>query len=83
MTAFAARWPAGVPVQVHGMADDEIFAHEGDLDAARALVACTDDAELYLYRGRAHLFADPGLPTYDPAAAQLLTVRTLRFLERI
>lgn len=82
-TAFADRWPAGVPVQVHGMADDALFAGEGDLDAARALVACSDEAELFLYPGEAHLFADPGLPGYDAAAAQLLTTRTLRFLERV
>ncbi len=82
-TAFADRWPGGVPVQVHGMVDDEIFAREGDLDAARALVACTDEAELFLYQGRGHLFADPGLPTYDASAAALLTARTLRFLDRV
>jgi dienelactone hydrolase len=82
-TVFADRWPPGVPVQVHGMAEDEVFAGEGDLDAARALVACTDDAELFLYPGRAHLFADPGLASYDAAAARLLTARTLRFLERV
>ena len=28
-------WPAGVPVQIHGMDDDEFFAHEGDIEAAR------------------------------------------------
>lgn len=68
-TAFAARWPADVPLQVHGMADDELFTGDGDLDAARALVACSQDAELFLYPGTAHLFADPGLPGYDEAAA--------------
>ena len=32
-------WPGDLPVQIHGKADDEFFAHEGDLDAARELVA--------------------------------------------
>ncbi|MGY1773774.1 dienelactone hydrolase family protein [Blastococcus sp. SYSU D00813] len=82
-TTFADRWPAGVPVQVHGMTDDALFTGEGDLDAARALVACSEDAELFLYPGTAHLFADPGLPGYDEAAARLLLARTLRFLERV
>ena len=82
-TAFSARWPQDLPVQVHGMAEDDDFAGEGDLDAARALVACAGDAELFLYAGRAHLWADPGLPGYDAPAARLLTVRTLRFLERL
>ena len=44
---------------------DQIFAGEGDLDAARALVASTADAELFLYPGEQHLFADNGLPSYD------------------
>ncbi|MGY1743343.1 MULTISPECIES: dienelactone hydrolase family protein [unclassified Blastococcus] len=82
-TAFADRWPADVPVQVHGMAGDEVFAGEGDLDAARTLVSCAADGELYLYAGTAHLFADPGLPGYDPDAARMLTARTLGFLERV
>lgn len=29
-------WPSGLRAQVHGMDDDPYFAHEGDLDAARA-----------------------------------------------
>ena len=32
-------WPNDLPVQIHGKADDEFFAHEGDIDAARELVA--------------------------------------------
>jgi hypothetical protein len=30
---------------------DPIFAGEGDLDAAREIVATVDDAELFLYPG--------------------------------
>src|SRR5262245_2504986 len=55
---FGGPWPAGVPVQIHGMDHDPFFADEGDLDAARALVAETDDAELFVYPGDRHLFAD-------------------------
>jgi len=80
---FGTSWPAGVPVQVHGMDDDPIFAHEGDLDAARALVAEVDDAELFTYPGNQHLFADASLSTYDADAAALLTDRVLGFLERV
>jgi dienelactone hydrolase len=74
-------WPTGVPVQVHGMASDPIFVEEGDLDAARELVASTDEAELFLYPGSEHLFADSSLPSYDPEAGALLTERVLKFLE--
>lgn len=72
-------WPAGVPVQIHGMQDDPFMA-EGDLDAARALAASTDGAELFLYPGDQHLFADSSLPAYDAEAAALLTQRVLDFL---
>jgi len=73
-------WPAGVPVQVHGMDADPLFVDEGDLDAARALVASTDEAELFLYSGDQHYFADSSLPSYVPAAAALLRERVLAFL---
>jgi dienelactone hydrolase len=77
------EWPAGVPVQIHGMAEDPFFAGEGDIDAARGLVASTSDAELFVYPGKVHLFADSSLPTYDAGAAALLTERVLQFLARI
>jgi dienelactone hydrolase len=77
---FGGAWPDGVPVQVHGMDADEIFAGEGDLDAARALVESTPDAELFLYPGKRHLFADSSIPSYDEQAASLLTERVLAFL---
>ncbi len=73
-------WPAGVPVQVHGMDADPIFVGEGDLDNARALVDSTDGAELFLYPGDAHYFADSSLPSFDADAAVLLTRRVLDFL---
>jgi dienelactone hydrolase len=59
---------------------DPIFVGEGDVEAARALVEEADDAELFLYPGDEHYFADSTLPSYDPAAAALLTRRVLDFL---
>ncbi len=79
VSAFGT-WPAGVPVQVHGMDADPFFAGEGDLDNARALVDSTDAAELFLYPGDAHYFADSSLPSFDADAAALLTRRVLDFL---
>ena len=35
-------WPDGVPVQIHGMDNDPIFVGEGDIDAAREIVATVD-----------------------------------------
>jgi dienelactone hydrolase len=73
-------WPAGVPVQIHAMDADPFFTEDGDLDAARALVESAERAELFLYPGQQHLFADASLPSYDKDAAELLTGRVLRFL---
>jgi dienelactone hydrolase len=77
---FGTSWPVGVPVQIHGMDADPIFVGEGDIDAARALVESAADAELFLYPGDQHYFADPSLPSYDADAAALLTRRVLDFL---
>jgi dienelactone hydrolase len=76
-------WPDGVPVQVHGKDDDEFFAHEGDIDAARELVAAASDGELFTYPGPEHLFADSSLPSYDAEAAALLETRVLELLARV
>jgi len=77
---FGEAWPAGVPVQVHGKEGDEFF--DEDLEAARALVASTDDAELFLYPGEEHLFTDASLPAYDADATAILVERVLSFLGR-
>lgn len=77
---FGSGWPAGVPVQIHGMEADQFFVDEGDIEAARALVESADQAELFLYPGDQHLFADASLSSYDAAAAGLLTRRVLDFL---
>jgi dienelactone hydrolase len=80
VSAFGTSWPQGVPVQVHGMDADPIFIGEGDIDAARELVNQAEDAELFLYPGDQHYFADSSLPSYDPDAMALLTRRVLDFL---
>jgi dienelactone hydrolase len=82
VSAFSSAWPAGVPVQIHGMDRDPIFVDEGDIDAARELVAEADDGELFLYPGEQHYFADSSLPSYDPDATALMTRRMLDLLAR-
>jgi dienelactone hydrolase len=83
VSEFGEAWPSAVPVQIHGMELDPFFAGEGDIDAARALVDSVEGAELFVYPGSAHLFADSSLPDYDPAAAALLLQRTLAFLSKL
>jgi dienelactone hydrolase len=76
-------WPDGVPVQIHGADADPYFVGEGDIDAAREIVEKVDDAELFLYPGDQHYFADSSLPSYDAEATALLTRRVLEFLDRV
>ncbi|MGL5849923.1 MAG: dienelactone hydrolase family protein [Phycicoccus sp.] len=81
-SAFGTGWPAGVPVQVHGMERDPFFGLEGDVDAARELVTEADDGELFVYPGDVHLFTDSSLPSYDEAATAQVLERTLTLLAR-
>jgi dienelactone hydrolase len=76
-------WPEGVPVQIHGMDKDPVFVGEGDIDAAREIVETAEDAELFLYHGDQHYFADSSLASYDADATALLTIRVLAFLDRV
>ncbi|QKE83079.1 dienelactone hydrolase family protein [Arthrobacter sp. NEB 688] len=76
-------WPEGLPVQVHGMADDPFFGAEGDADAARGFVEGRSGAELFVYPGEVHLFVDSSLPAYDADATALVVQRSLGMLERL
>jgi dienelactone hydrolase len=78
---FGGSWPPGVPLQIHMMEDDE-WATE-DLPAACELAETIDGAELFLYPGDRHLFADNSLPDYDESAATLLKRRVVAFLKDV
>ncbi len=81
---LGAPWPARLPVQVHMMEDDEwVVPPNEDLDAARRLEQAAERAELFLYPGNGHLFADRSVPAYDEAAAALLMKRVLGFLDGV
>ena len=78
---FDGAWPQGIPVQIHMMEGDEwVLPPEQDLAVARQLAETVDGAELFLYPGDRHLFADSSLPDYDESAATLLKERVLGFL---
>jgi dienelactone hydrolase len=79
---FGGPWPEGLPLQIHLMEEDE-FALEGDLDAAREIDESAESAELFLYPGDRHLFTDSSLPDYDERAATLVKQRVLTFLENV
>jgi dienelactone hydrolase len=78
-------WPDGVAVQIHGMEQDPFFGLEGDIDAARELVATvgSDLAELFVYSGDQHLFTDSSLASYDAEATALVVDRSLALLRRL
>jgi dienelactone hydrolase len=78
---FGEAWPEGVPVQIHGKEGDEFF--DEDLPAARELAASTAAAELFVYPGDQHLFADSSLDAYDPEASALLMERVRAFLASV
>ena len=78
--AMFGDWPAGLAVQIHYMEDDE-WAQE-DLVPIQQIGA-KDGAEVFVYPGDAHLFADTSLPDHDPEAADLMMERVLAFLERL
>ena len=80
-TEFGDAWPAGVPVQVHAMENDAWFLE--DLPSAQALADSTEDAELFLYPGDRHLFADASTADYDADAAALLMERVRAFLAAV
>jgi dienelactone hydrolase len=79
ISEFGGSWPQGVPLQIHTMEADE----RGDVDVARELAETIESAELFLYPGDRHLFADSSLPDYDESAATLLKQRVLGFLESV
>lgn len=83
VSEFSETWPSGVPVQIHATEADPEFVDSGDIDAARALVEEADDAELFLYPGDVHLFADSSLSSFDAGSAAVLTEYVLRFLDRV
>jgi dienelactone hydrolase len=74
-----ATWPAGVPSQAHVTDGDEY--REPDAEAEYA--AEVPGAELFVYPGSGHLFAEPGHPDYDEEVARLATSRILAFLSSL
>jgi dienelactone hydrolase len=81
---FGGPWPESVPLQIHMMdADEWALPPNEDLDVARQLDQEVASAQLFLYPGDRHLFADNSLPDYDEKAAAVLMERVLGFLNNI
>jgi dienelactone hydrolase len=78
-STFDTPWPEGVPLQIHTMEADEWV----ELDVAHDLVDGIENAELFVYPGDGHLFADSSLSDFDEEAAALLNERCLVFLRGV
>lgn len=74
---YEAEQKLHCPWQAH-VADGDPFATPQEL--AQWATAQPDGGETFLYTGGGHLFADPGLPDYNAASAQLMWQRVLSFL---
>jgi dienelactone hydrolase len=73
---------AGHVVHTPDLFDGRMFDTIPDGAAfADELAASTDRAELFLYPGDEHLFADASLPSYDADATELLLQRVHGFLD--
>jgi len=66
---WPAEWPAGVALQLHSTEGDE------DVEIMQGLAATVPGAELFLYPGPDHLFAE-----HDDQQRELLVRRVLAFL---
>lgn len=66
---WPASWPEGVRLQVHIVEGDD------DIGIAQGLAATVPGAELFVYPGTEHYFAE-----HDDQAAGMLTQRVLDFL---
>ena len=66
---WPANWPAGVRLQLHILDGDE------DFEIAQGLAATVPGADLFVYPGTEHYFAE-----HDEEAAALLKERVLAFL---
>jgi dienelactone hydrolase len=73
---WEAQWPVGVPAQSHQTEGDPWREPEAD----EAFVAKIPAAELFVYPGSTHLFADPGTEDFDATAAALAMERIQGFL---
>ena len=67
---WPATWPEGVRLQLHILDGDE------DFEFAQGLGASVPGAELFVYPGTEHYFAE-----HDDQAAALLSLRVLAFLD--
>jgi carboxymethylenebutenolidase len=70
------------PLQLHFGAEDPLTP-KSDVEAIAEALAGKSGAEIYVYPGATHNFALPGVPGYDPAAAELSDKRAFALFDRL
>ncbi len=75
-----STWPQGLKAQFHGAVGDP-WVDRGVVSALRE--ASEGGLETFAYEGEAHLFADDGLPEYDPQLANQMLSRVRRFMSEL
>jgi dienelactone hydrolase len=82
VSEFGGPWPSGLPLQIH-LKESDPWVIDEDLSAARELADTIETAELFLYPGDQHLFADDSTADHDKMATSMLTQRISGLLDRI
>ena len=79
---FDLPWPIGVDLQIHVSEGDE-FREAGVPEEFVAEAGKVARAELFVYPGGEHLFADSSLPGYSAESTATMLKRSLEFLKRV
>jgi dienelactone hydrolase len=72
--------PSGLSVQLHVADPDGMFPPAHVAAWGDAMTAAGAAVEVFTYPAVGHFFTDPGVPGYDPAAAELAWQRGVQFL---
>jgi dienelactone hydrolase len=77
--ALGGQWRHDVSLQVH-LADPDEWVEPHEIES---LLEHAPHAEVFRYRGRGHMFADPSSPDYDADAADAFEERLGDWLSRV
>lgn len=81
---IGAKWPAGVPAQIHYTLDDPFRSQEWLESVATSVQEAGGQVEVFDYPGAGHVFTDASkVDEFQPDEAKLLWERVLDFLARM
>ena len=81
---LGARWPAGVPAQIHYALEDPFRNEEWVQSVAASVREAGGECEVFDYPGSGHVFTDASkVDEFQPEEARQLWERVLAFLARV